>query len=244
MQVEETQTSNANLALKPTRASFIRSLPISMPVEEVIERAREAGIQVQPSDVHAARYYMRQASAAEAASKPPSIAQQLMLGGTISAQREPRDVRENREQDETAGLTKIAGVRNGAAKPVTNGAAKPVTNGAAAKALEAQAVEPPPAKRERESRVQTRVGRSKQADKQVDKKAAKSADRALVEISIDDVLQSVPMISAPKGRVRRATASTVSGSMEEQLHQLVVRLGTQRARELIDEIEDTALSAS
>jgi hypothetical protein len=46
--------------LKPTRASFIRSLPLTMPVDEVIERGREIGISIQPSDVHSTRYYMRQ----------------------------------------------------------------------------------------------------------------------------------------------------------------------------------------
>ena len=54
---------------KPTRAAFIRGLPIEMPVEEVIERGRELGLALQPSDIHAARYYMRQAAAAEARDK-------------------------------------------------------------------------------------------------------------------------------------------------------------------------------
>jgi len=48
---------------KPTRAAFIRSLPLEMPVDEVIERGRELGLSLQPSDIHAARYYMRQAAA-------------------------------------------------------------------------------------------------------------------------------------------------------------------------------------
>lgn len=43
-----------------TRASFVRGLPEDMPLEEVIERGREAGLDVKPSDVHAARWYMRQ----------------------------------------------------------------------------------------------------------------------------------------------------------------------------------------
>lgn len=55
MQGQETTT-----ALKPTRASFIRGLPVDMPVQEVIERGREVGLEIQPSDIHAARYYMRQ----------------------------------------------------------------------------------------------------------------------------------------------------------------------------------------
>lgn len=78
MQVEETTQSE----LRPTRAGFVRALPLSMPVEEVIERGREAGIQLQPSDIHAARYYMRQGGGAP---------QQLTLGGTFANKREGRN---------------------------------------------------------------------------------------------------------------------------------------------------------
>jgi hypothetical protein len=78
MQAESTTTS-----IKPTRAGFIRALPLTMPVEEVVERGREAGIVLQASDVHSARYYMRQAEAAQAAHKA-TLAQQLVLGGTSS----------------------------------------------------------------------------------------------------------------------------------------------------------------
>lgn len=74
MSAEHTTTS-----LKPTRGSFVRGLPLSMPIEEVIERAREAGLALQPSDIHSTRYYMRQAAAAEAARKS-SVTQQLQLG--------------------------------------------------------------------------------------------------------------------------------------------------------------------
>jgi len=59
MQAEDTSQ------LKPTRASFIRGLPESMPIGEVIERGREAGLEIKPSDIHAARYYMRQAAASQ-----------------------------------------------------------------------------------------------------------------------------------------------------------------------------------
>ncbi|MET0386762.1 MAG: hypothetical protein ABW321_12425 [Polyangiales bacterium] len=65
MQAQDTTTP-----LKPTRASFIRSLPETMPVEEVIERGREAGLVIQPSDIHAARYYMRQGAGAPPTGKP------------------------------------------------------------------------------------------------------------------------------------------------------------------------------
>lgn len=60
MQAEDTTSQ-----LKPTRASFIRSLPETMPIDEVIERGREAGLEIKPSDIHAARYYMRQAAASQ-----------------------------------------------------------------------------------------------------------------------------------------------------------------------------------
>jgi hypothetical protein len=82
MQVEETTPSTS---LRPTRAGFVRGLPLTMPVEEVIERGREAGLELQPSDIHAARYYMRQQGAGDSASIP----QQLMLGGTFVSKPQP-----------------------------------------------------------------------------------------------------------------------------------------------------------
>jgi hypothetical protein len=68
MSAEDTQH------LKPTRASFIRGLPLSMPVEEVIERGREIGISIQPSDVHSARYYMRQEADAQLSAVSTDVA--------------------------------------------------------------------------------------------------------------------------------------------------------------------------
>jgi len=202
MQVEETTTSTTNTTLKPTRASFIRGLPLDMPVDEVIERGREAGIMVQPSDVHAARYYMRQASVSQAASKPPTIAQQLMLGGTISTRESTRD-------DETVGLTKIAGVRNGTSRAAV-AAAKPVAN----------------------------------AGKRHKERAARAA--APAEISIDAVLKHAGVPQASQSNKTRAARRVpgIQGSLEQQLHNLVVRLGTQRAKEIIDQIEELAFEAS
>ncbi len=80
MLVDETQS------LPPTRTSFIRSLPESMPVEEVIERGRELGLKIQPSDVHSTRYYMRQEadamlSAVPSRAKPLAAPVQLHLPG-------------------------------------------------------------------------------------------------------------------------------------------------------------------
>jgi hypothetical protein len=68
MSADETQQ------LKPTRASFIRALPLSMGVDEVIERGREIGITIQPADVHAARYYMRQEADAQLSAVPTKVA--------------------------------------------------------------------------------------------------------------------------------------------------------------------------
>jgi hypothetical protein len=163
---------------------------------------------------------MRQASVAETASKPPTIAQQLMLGGTISAQR---------DQDETAGLTKIAGVRNGAARNGVAPTAAPVV--APKAAIKAVVASPAKRQKEREPRAPTRAARADKTDKAI---------RAAIEISIDDVLKASP---SPKTRGGRR-APSIQGSMEEQLHSLALRLGTQRAREIIEEIEKTALTAS
>jgi hypothetical protein len=76
MQAQETTTP-----LKPTRASFVRGLDVNMPIAEVIERGREAGLEIKPGDIHAARYYMRQAAAAQNTGAP-----QLVRGTTTVAQ--------------------------------------------------------------------------------------------------------------------------------------------------------------
>lgn len=68
MPVDETQQ------LKPTRTSFIRALPLAMPIDEVIERGREIGISIQPSDVHSARYYVRQEADARLSSASTDVA--------------------------------------------------------------------------------------------------------------------------------------------------------------------------
>lgn len=95
MQADETQT------LRPTRTSFVRSLPESMPVEEVIERGREVGLNIQPSDVHSTRYYMRQealamASAVPASTSrlPPPVRLQPPVAERVREAREPRETRE------------------------------------------------------------------------------------------------------------------------------------------------------
>lgn len=53
-------TTNNPTFPKTTRAGFVRALPITMPVADVIERGREQGLEIKESDVHATRYYMRE----------------------------------------------------------------------------------------------------------------------------------------------------------------------------------------
>jgi hypothetical protein len=166
MQGQETTTT----PLKPTRASFIRGLPDSMPVAEVIERGREAGIEINPTDVHSARYYMRQATGLPPA--PGSFAPQAELAGALTppAKRDPA-----KEPPKPSGAQYVTR-RNVEA----NVAAK--TRAAAA---------PPPPR------------------------------------------------TAAKPRAKVAVRST--DSMEEQLRLIVMRIGTDRAREIIEEVEELAL---
>jgi hypothetical protein len=81
--------------LKPTRASFIRSLPESMPIAEVIERGREAGLEIKPSDIHAARYYMRQANGG-AASRPVTHISVASAIQTAAAANQPVEAKKPR----------------------------------------------------------------------------------------------------------------------------------------------------
>lgn len=161
MQAESTTTS-----IKPTRAGFIRALPLTMSVEEVVERGREAGISLQPSDVHSARYYMRQAAAAQATHKA-TLAQQLVLGGTSST---------------------------------VPSFLPPEDASSTSPATEAEQVEG------------TRRGGRKKAQK--------------AEVTT---------------RAKRLTKATDSESLEQQLRTLVLRLGTDRTRAVIDEVTALAL---
>lgn len=47
---------------KSSRAEFVRGFPLEMPVAQVIASGKRKGILIKPSDVHAARYYMRKAA--------------------------------------------------------------------------------------------------------------------------------------------------------------------------------------
>jgi len=152
MQAEDTSQ------LKPTRASFIRGLPEAMPIAEVIERGREAGLEIKPSDIHAARYYMRQA-----ATSP---------GGGRSAPELVHDA---------------------AAANTTNGAAKGVYV----------------------------VGGKGDVNK----------ERAAQDEGMPERVTMKTRAKLPPKPV---------GSMEEQLRDLVMRMGTVRARAIIEQIEDLA----
>jgi hypothetical protein len=167
MQGQETTT----MPLKPTRASFIRSLPISMPVEEVIERGREVGLEIQPSDIHAQRYYMRETAGPEAPAKPASPQTTLGVSFTSPA-----------SQDKEHRLVKSAAT------------VRVVTGGSAAAA---------PANQTQASQVNQTVTKP-----------------------------------------RLKFAPEPSGTLENQLRVLVLRLGIERTRRMIDELEARILGGA
>lgn len=177
MQAESTTTS-----IKPTRAGFIRALPLTMSVEEVVERGREAGIALQPSDVHSARYYMRQAAAAQAAHKA-TTAQQLVLGGnsnTVPSFLPPEN-----------------------ASPTGAQSASEQGDGA-------------------------RRGGRKRLD-------GSEGARGKAE-------RFAPMASASKARGKKPSPAIESeSSLEQQLRTLVLRLGTDRAHAVIEQVTALAL---
>lgn len=291
MQVEETTPSTP---LRPTRAGFVRGLPLTMPVEEVIERGREVGIELQPSDIHAARYYMRQAAAAESSSIP----QQLMLGGTFVTKREPR-------------AANGAAKKNGASTASINGASTASTNGAstnghshasaekngfahadAVSSAEAdddsseEAEVVAPKQRGRKAKAQTKLttqdrtqeriqertqARTKAMSKAVSKangtpsanganglhtrlqarlrnatfretarEERETASARQIKATVGKALL-LDLDTALKPRSKRAVQS--AEAMEEQLRLIALRLGTQRVREILDEMEELAARA-
>jgi hypothetical protein len=239
MQVEE---STPTTPLKPTRAGFVRGLPLTMPIHEVIERGREAGIELQPSDIHAARYYMRQAAAAESASIP----QQLLLGGTFVTKREP-------------GRGKVG--TNGAAKgtpaPANGESTAPAAvngqNGHATASITLTSDESEDTAEENERVTSKRRGRARvqpaaeasgslhsrlqsrlrQATfRETAREAAVRDEKAMIGKALDGDV---------KARSKRA-AKSVEG-VEQELRMIALRIGTQRARELLDEMEALAQRA-
>ena len=289
MQVEETTPSTP---LRPTRAGFVRGLPLTMPVEEVIERGREAGIELQPSDIHAARYYMRQAAAADSSSIP----QQLMLGGTFVTKREPRgkgaaakaakssngigsglgSLSDEDDDGETSGPSAVGkgaqrlrdpdydeddDARVSAASPVV---AAPKRRGRG-KAAEARPKAKPASKAEAKanganglhSRLQARLRNATFRDTAREEREARETNSARSARSARNVKATVGKallmdLALDVGRVldtdskrgpRGKRSARNAESMEEQLRLIALRVGTQRVRELLDEMEALAARA-
>lgn len=159
-------------SLKPTRASFIRGLPESMPVAEVIERGREAGIDINPTDVHSARYYMRQEAAPPPAPRS-AFAPASEQGGSVETSTKPDPAKET------------------VASPRPSG--------------------------------------------------AQYMPRRTIQASITAKPRAVPAPQAiAKPRAKQAPKATTK-SLEEQLRLIVMRIGTDRARAIIEQVEELAL---
>jgi hypothetical protein len=179
MQADET------LSLKPTRASFIRSLPEAMPIEEVIERGREIGLVINPSDVHSVRYYMRQSTKVEPTRKSTGSSASVTTAATSATSTSTLDragiaatVKRNYELIEA----QQTDLPDHSPAPVMNGKKKRATNGS------------------------------------------------------EPVLRAQPVV---KDRPKRRPAATPIEirAMEQQLRTIVARIGTDRAREILDELE-------
>jgi hypothetical protein len=156
------QSTEMTTPLKPTRASFVRSLPETMPVAEVIERGREAGLEIKPADIHAARYYMRQTASAQGAGKPglaPHLVAEAAARGASSSKN-------------ATGMYVVSG------------------------------------------------------------RSAEASER-------EQLASEAPRERAGK-RTRRA-ASAVGGTLDDQLRTIVLRIGTERAREIIEQLEQIKL---
>jgi hypothetical protein len=283
MQVEETTPSTP---FRPTRAGFVRSLPLTMPVEEVIERGREIGIELQTSDIHAARYYMRQQEAGAASSIP----QQLMLGGTFVTKREPRagakgngaaakangtngssHATQNGAAESTDKLAQADGT-NGIKKlrdpdyedddfsetprasfaevvaPTTHTTQKAKGRGKAVSKAEAKAAAKvvPATKQDPKanglhSRLQARL--SNATFRETAREGRETVSAREVKATVGKALL-LDLDTALKPRSKRAVQSAeAQGVKEEQLRLIALRIGTQRAREILDAMEELAARA-
>jgi hypothetical protein len=272
MQVEE---STPTTSLRPTRAGFVRGLPLTMPIAEVIERGREAGIELQPSDIHAARYYMRQVAAKESSDIP----QQLLLGGTFVTKRPPGGRGQKAANGTAANGANGSASADGAAKIVSSAAG---SHSESAKALSFDGFDQPdlperpdhaassaettdervrtmPTRRGRKpahvevaasepqtslhTRLQSRLRQATFRDtaREAAEARAERDERATIGKALD-----VPA----KGRGKRVAKSLESHPghpghqhQEEELRLIALRIGTQRARELLDEMEALAARA-
>jgi hypothetical protein len=176
MQAEDDPTP-----LKPTRASFVRGLPESMPLEEVIERGREAGISLNPSDVHSVRYYMRQEALAKLSSRPIAVVPQLVHASPVTRAK-PEPAKPDAKPTHILGL-----------HAATSGKERPV-------------VKPRPEIKGRR------------------------AEAAPVAASAKPQRGKLPHVKLPPVKL--------SGPLEEQLRQIVMRIGTERARRIIEQMEN------
>jgi len=191
MQADET------LALKPTRASFIRSLPEAMPVDEVIERGREIGLVINPSDVHSVRYYMRQVGKAQPARKTASPTATLPGSPTGTLPTLPT-------------------------LPNTTSTATTLERGIAAtvkrnyELIEAQQADES-APRSKSSPAPIAFGKKKRGSN-----------------GAEPVTRSQPIV---KERTKRAPIVTDVRAMENQVRFIASRIGTDRVREILEELE-------
>jgi hypothetical protein len=175
--------ADENLALKPTRASFIRSLPEAMPVDEVIERGREVGLVINPSDVHSVRYYMRQVNKGQPQRKPTSTSTASTATSTTTTSTLERGI-----------------------------AATVKRNYELIEAHQADESSPEPA---------PSVTPSTFAKKKRGTNGVESTSRSQLVV---------------RARPKRLTAMEVR-SMEQQLRTICSRIGTDRVREILDELE-------
>ena len=261
MQVEETTPSTP---LRPTRAGFVRGLPLTMPVEEVIERGREVGIELQPSDIHAARYYMRQVAAAGSSSIP----QQLLLGGTFVTKREPRGG--------VAAVNSASKATNGSAHTAETASATPAVKvpidpddddslderatraadvvearsargrKAAVKVVQAKAEVKTEAKAKGanglHSRLQARLRNATfRETAREEREAPREEKKKPQQLSAGKALLLDLDNALKQPKSKRATQA--SEALEEQLRLIALRVGTQRVREILDHMEELARRA-
>lgn len=189
------QAEDDSMPLKPTRAGFVRGLPESMPIEEVIERGKEAGIQLNPSDVHSARYYMRQEALAKLSSRPVSVPQ--LVPSAPVARAKPAEAKPDAQPTNILGL-RAANSGKEAAEPKSRRA----TAAPAKKRGKPAAPAPQPAAKLSPKLIQQAAKLTQQAAK-----------------------------LSPQ-------AAKLTGSLEEQLRKIVMRIGTERARRIIEQIEE------
>jgi hypothetical protein len=182
-ETERDMQADETLSLKPTRASFIRSLPEAMPIEEVIERGREIGLVINPSDVHSVRYYMRQSTKVEPTRKSTaSMASTAATSATSTSTLDRAGIAATVKRNYELIEAQQTDLPDHSPAPVTNGKKKRGTNG------------------------------------------------------VEPVARAQPVVKERPKRRPAATPIEIR-AMEQQLRTIVARIGTDRAREILDELE-------